>query len=47
MSTVSVRYIVEDVEAALAFYTEHLGFEVEMHPAPPSRSWRGVTSASS
>src|SRR3954466_2820100 len=34
MSTVSVRYIVDDVDAALAFYTEHLGFSVEMHPAP-------------
>jgi catechol 2,3-dioxygenase-like lactoylglutathione lyase family enzyme len=28
------RYIVDDVVAALAFYTEHLGFKVEMHPAP-------------
>ena len=27
----SVRYIVDDVDAAVAFYTEHLGFEVEMH----------------
>src|ERR1700749_753867 len=26
MSTVSVRYIVDDVEAALDFYTTHLGF---------------------
>jgi catechol 2,3-dioxygenase-like lactoylglutathione lyase family enzyme len=32
--TVSVRYIVDDVDAAIAFYTEHLGFEVKMHPAP-------------
>jgi catechol 2,3-dioxygenase-like lactoylglutathione lyase family enzyme len=32
--TVSVRYIVDDVDAAIAFYTEHLGFDVEMHPAP-------------
>jgi catechol 2,3-dioxygenase-like lactoylglutathione lyase family enzyme len=32
--TVSVRYIVDDVDAAIAFYTEYLGFEVEMHPAP-------------
>ncbi len=31
---VSVRYIVDDVEAAIAFYTEHLGFGVEFHPAP-------------
>lgn len=30
---VSVRYIVDSVEAALPFY-EALGFEVLMHPAP-------------
>jgi catechol 2,3-dioxygenase-like lactoylglutathione lyase family enzyme len=34
MSTVSVRYIVEDVDEAIAFYGEQLGFVVEMHPAP-------------
>jgi catechol 2,3-dioxygenase-like lactoylglutathione lyase family enzyme len=34
MSSVSVRYIVDDVEAAIPFYTERLGFEIEMHPAP-------------
>jgi catechol 2,3-dioxygenase-like lactoylglutathione lyase family enzyme len=34
MSTVSVRYITDDVDAALAFYVERLGFEVVMHPAP-------------
>lgn len=34
MSDVSVRYIVDDVEAAIAFYTRHLGFGVELHPAP-------------
>jgi len=28
------RYIVNDVSAAIAFYTTHLGFNVEMHPAP-------------
>jgi catechol 2,3-dioxygenase-like lactoylglutathione lyase family enzyme len=32
---VGVRYIVDDVDAAIAFYTEQLGFEVVMHPAPP------------
>ena len=32
---VSVRYIVDDVDAAVAFYTELLGFEVVMRPAPP------------
>ncbi len=34
MTTVSVRYIVDDVDAALAFYRERLGFEELMHPAP-------------
>ena len=34
MSTVSVRYIVFDVDEAITFYTRHLGFHVEMHPAP-------------
>jgi catechol 2,3-dioxygenase-like lactoylglutathione lyase family enzyme len=34
MGTVSVRYIVDGVEEAISFYCEHLGFEVEMHPAP-------------
>lgn len=34
MATVNVRYIVEDVDAAVAFYTEFLGFAVDMHPAP-------------
>jgi catechol 2,3-dioxygenase-like lactoylglutathione lyase family enzyme len=34
MSRVSVRYIVDDVDAAVAFYTSHLGFAVERQPAP-------------
>jgi len=34
MATVSVRYIVDDVDAAIAFYCDHLGFKEEMHPAP-------------
>ena len=34
MTAVNVRYIVRDVEEAIAFYTEHLGFSVEMHPGP-------------
>jgi catechol 2,3-dioxygenase-like lactoylglutathione lyase family enzyme len=34
MAAVSVRYIVDDVEAAIEFYTKHLGFDVQMHPAP-------------
>jgi catechol 2,3-dioxygenase-like lactoylglutathione lyase family enzyme len=35
MPTVQVRYIVRDVDAAIAFYTKQLGFKLEMHPAPP------------
>jgi catechol 2,3-dioxygenase-like lactoylglutathione lyase family enzyme len=31
VATVSVRYIVDNVEAALAFYTERLGFSVEFN----------------
>ena len=34
MATVSVRYIVDDVDAAIAFYRDDLGFTVIMHPAP-------------
>jgi catechol 2,3-dioxygenase-like lactoylglutathione lyase family enzyme len=34
MSTVSVRYIVNDVDEAMAFYCGHLGFEEQMHPDP-------------
>ena len=30
----SVRYIVDDVDAAIEFYTTHLGFTVRSHPAP-------------
>jgi len=33
--TVSVRYFVDDVDAAVAFYRERLGFEEIMRPAPP------------
>jgi catechol 2,3-dioxygenase-like lactoylglutathione lyase family enzyme len=32
MATVSVRYIVYDVEAAIGFYAGHLGFSVQIHP---------------
>jgi catechol 2,3-dioxygenase-like lactoylglutathione lyase family enzyme len=34
MATVSVRYIVDDVDAAIEFYCARLGFREEMHPAP-------------
>ncbi|HET9162699.1 MAG TPA: VOC family protein [Solirubrobacterales bacterium] len=34
MATVSVRYIVDDVDEAIAFYCDRLGFAEVMHPAP-------------
>jgi catechol 2,3-dioxygenase-like lactoylglutathione lyase family enzyme len=34
MATVQIRYIVNDVDAAIAFYTKHLNFKLDMHPAP-------------
>jgi catechol 2,3-dioxygenase-like lactoylglutathione lyase family enzyme len=34
METVSVRYIVNDVDEAIAFYGGQLGFAVALHPAP-------------
>jgi catechol 2,3-dioxygenase-like lactoylglutathione lyase family enzyme len=34
MASVSVRYIVDDVAAAIAFYCEQLDFHQVMHPAP-------------
>jgi catechol 2,3-dioxygenase-like lactoylglutathione lyase family enzyme len=35
MATVSVRYIVDDVDAAIDFYCGQLGFQEVMRPAPP------------
>ena len=35
MPTVHVRYMVNDVEAAVAFYTSHLGFTI-MSKTPPA-----------
>ena len=32
MSTVSVRYIVTNVDAAIDFYTSRLGFQLQMRP---------------
>jgi predicted enzyme related to lactoylglutathione lyase len=32
--TVSVRYIVNNVDEVLPFYQDMLGFNVDMHPAP-------------
>jgi len=34
MANVQVRYIVNDVDAAITFYCGHLGFKEVMHPAP-------------
>ena len=34
MSKVNVRYIVSDVDKAIPFYTDMLGFKLDMHPAP-------------
>src|SRR4029453_10019861 len=34
MGTVSVRYIVADVDAAVRFYTGLLGFQIELQPGP-------------
>jgi catechol 2,3-dioxygenase-like lactoylglutathione lyase family enzyme len=33
MATVQIRYIVNDVDKAIKFYTKLLGFKLEMHPA--------------
>jgi catechol 2,3-dioxygenase-like lactoylglutathione lyase family enzyme len=32
---VNVRYLVDDVQAAVDFYTTHLGFELRSFPGPP------------
>ncbi len=34
MTTVNVRYMVDDVDAAVAFYTTHLGFTLLSRAAP-------------
>src|SRR5581483_1553445 len=34
MPSVRVRYIVDDVDEAIRFYVDHLGFTEVMHPAP-------------
>jgi len=33
-STVSVRYMIDDVDAAIAFYEKHFGFKLEHNAAP-------------
>jgi catechol 2,3-dioxygenase-like lactoylglutathione lyase family enzyme len=32
--TINVRYIVDDVDSAIPFYRDQLGFNVDMNPAP-------------
>jgi predicted enzyme related to lactoylglutathione lyase len=34
MSTVSIRYMIDDVPTAMQFYTTHLGFTVELDASP-------------
>jgi catechol 2,3-dioxygenase-like lactoylglutathione lyase family enzyme len=34
MSTVNIRYMVDDVDEAVAFYTKHLGFSLLSNSAP-------------
>jgi len=34
VTAVTVRYMIDDVEAAIAFYTTHLGFTLESNAAP-------------
>jgi len=34
MAKVQIRYIVNDVDKALPFYMEQLGFQLVMRPAP-------------
>ena len=41
VSTANVRYIVDDVDAAIGFYGDLLGFEVVMHPALEVADVRG------
>lgn len=34
MAKISVRYLVDDVDEAINFYCDQLGFAVQMHPGP-------------
>jgi len=46
MAKVGVRYIVNDVDAAIDFYCSRLGFREDMHPAPSfAMLSRGALSA--
>jgi predicted enzyme related to lactoylglutathione lyase len=40
-STVNVRYIVDDVDKAVDFYTKHFGFTVGLHAPPFADVTRG------
>ena len=40
---VNVRYMVDDVESAVAFYTTHFGFELRSAPSPRSPTSSGAT----
>lgn len=40
MSTVSIRYMIDDVPAAIKFYTTHLGFHIEQDASPAFASVR-------
>ena len=41
-TTVTVRYIVNDVPASVEFYTTYMGFTVALNPGPGLRRWRAV-----
>jgi len=43
---VNVRYMVSDAEAAIAWYTNHPGFDILSNQAPPSLTSRGVRCGS-
>ena len=34
MSTVGIRYMIDDVPAAIRFYTTHFGFALDMDASP-------------
>ena len=46
MATVTVRYIVDDVDESIDFYCRHLGFHEQVHPAPRVRRASAATSVS-
>ena len=45
MSPVSVRYIVDDLDPAIGFYRDDLGFEVQPTPAPHDTDEHGTHTA--